>query len=282
MGKFVLSYLRARESVEIGHGSQLIAKRSEGLNMKKERYFIESSYQELWTKGVRKHPINPFHKDFIGTLRPSDGDIVLEVGTGEGRFIPLIVREEATYVGIDISMKALKYAKDWLGPKNENCVHLVVAEAKHLPFTSKSVNKSFCYATIFYIPDKKLVIKEMKRVSKGKILIEFRNIFSPRYFLRFLRWHTLIFLLTIPLTRKLLLTLIRFIPFHRKDLWTKTALKDEKLVLEPRHFPDSPSKILSYFNTSVKIYSASRSKLKRHYVKREWLFKPGIIVEVDL
>lgn len=249
--------------------------------MKEERYFIESFYAELWTKSIRKKTIERYHEDFIKLLRPSDGDIILEVGAGEGRFIPLIVKEKATYVGIDVSATVLRYAKEQLRPENKKRVHFLVAEAKHLPFTSKSVNKSYSYATIFYIPNKKLVIEEMKRVSKEKMVIEFRNIFSPKYFLRFLMAHTLNFFLSFQVIRRVLLTFTNFIPYHKKDLWTKIALKDEKLAVEPKHFPDSPLTISSYF-TSFKIYSFLEHGLKRHYAKREWLFKPALIVEADL
>jgi ubiquinone/menaquinone biosynthesis C-methylase UbiE len=250
--------------------------------LEEERYFVESSYSELWARTIRKKPITQLHESFIKTLHPRRDDIILEVGTGEGRFMPLVLREKATYVGIDISSKAFKYANDRVSPKNKNLVHFVVAEARHLPFKSKSINKSFCYSMIFYVPDKKRALKEMERVSKEKMLIDFRNSLSPKMFLRNLISRTLNFFLSFLLIRKVLVPALLLITFYKKDLWVEMALKDEKLVAEPKHFFDSPQKILKYFDAPVKIYSASRYGLKRHNGRREWLFKPAIVVEVIL
>ena len=77
--------------------------------MKTERYFIES-YSELYTQGIRKEPLSKKYEKMIETLGPSKGDIILDIGTGEGRLIPLIVKEKPTYVGTDISRKMLLYA----------------------------------------------------------------------------------------------------------------------------------------------------------------------------
>lgn len=250
--------------------------------MGEEKYFVESSYAELWARTIRKYPITQLHKSFIKTLGLVHGDMILEVGTGEGRFMPLVVREKATYVGVDISANAFKYAKDKVSSENKNFVHFVVAEARHLPFKSGSINKSFCYATIFYIPDKKHALKEMERVSKEKMLIEFRNSLSPNMFLRDLMTQTLNFFLSFQLMHKVLVPILHYITLHKKDLWVEIASKDQKLVTEPRHFRDSPRKILRYFTAPVKIYSTSGSGLRRHHGKREWLFKPTIVVEVDL
>jgi len=152
--------------------------------MKTERHCIESSYAELWTTGIRKHP--PSHDklatEFIGLLAPKSGDVVVEIGTGEGRFISLLSKRQICYVGVDVCRRMFKYAKDNVMRSNKDYVHFVVSEAKSLPFKSKSVDKCFSYATMFFIPNKKQVIYEMVRISKHKVLIELRNILCPRIF----------------------------------------------------------------------------------------------------
>ena len=253
--------------------------------MRVEKYFIISSYAELWTEGIRRSRIYRIIMDFVKVLAPIPGDVILEVGCGEGRFIPLITKQKRiTYVGTDICIRMLRYARDRLTHKTQDDVHFVVAEAKHLPFRSKSVNKSFCYATIFFIPKKRLVIKEMERVSKDKILIEFRNLLHPKILFIFIGSHITNFFLTFRFFRKLILTLVQHIPhFERsrnRELWVKMAIRDEKLALEP-FFPDSPFKICHYFSEPMRTYVISTSKLKECSL-RAWFFKPGVVAEVNL
>lgn len=253
--------------------------RREGAS-KAERYFIESSYSELYTRGIRREPLGKIKEEMIKKLSPLKGDIVLEVGTGEGRYMPLIIRDKAIYIGTDISKRILINAQDYLKPENKEHVHFVAAEAKHLPFKSKSISKSFCYATIFYVPNKGLAIDEMKRVSREKIVVEFRNIFSPKVLWHYVTGKLINVVLTRQLTRKLVLSSLKLVPYFRKHLWTKMATEDPKLALEP-YFPDSPSTIQSYFDVPFKIYTVSPSKLQRNWAK-QWCFKGAIIVEAEL
>lgn len=253
-------------------------KRAHGSTMKAEKYFIHSSYADLWTEGIRRSRIYGIIEDFIRVLASSPGDLVLEVGCGEGRFIPLIIKKQGTsYVGADICSRMLKYARNQFTRKARDRLHFVVAEAKHLPFRSKSVNKSFCYATIFFIPNKALAIKEMERVSKDKILIEFRNLLHPRMIFHFIKSRLMNSLLAFPLARKLILSFMRHNPNARAQLWVKMAIKDRRLALEP-FFLDSPLSIYRYFNKTFRSYTISECKLKECSLKT-WFFKPTVIIE---
>ena len=256
-----------------------------GSPMRVEKYFINSSYADLWTEGIRRSRIYGIIEDFIKVLASSPSDIVLEVGCGEGRFIPLIMKKQGTnYVGTDICVRMLKYAKNRFTHGIRDTVHFVAAEAKHLPFKSKSVNKSFCYATIFFIPKKRLVIKEMERVSKDKILIEFRNLLHPRILFKFIGSHAMNFLLAFPLARKLILSFMPYTPHYKRSwnvkLWVEMAIKDRKLALEP-YFPDSALSIYSYFNRTFRSYTISKNKLEKCGLKT-WIFKPTVIIEATL
>jgi len=252
--------------------------------MTSEKYFKYSSYPELWTKGIRKLTLYQILRNFVKILAPSPNDLVLEVGCGEGRFISLILEKKSTYIGSDISTKMLLYAKERVMHRKEEDVHFLAAEAKHLPLRSKSVNKCFSYATVFFIPRKCLAIREMERVCKDKILVEFRNILNPTVFLMLVLSRTINLLMTSWMFRRLILTLVQHVSVFQRsknaELWVRMAAKDRTLALEP-YFPDSPLKIRRYFTKPFKTYTNIESRLKQCSVKT-WFFKPTIIVEAIL
>lgn len=223
--------------------------------MKTERHYMKSSYAEWWTSRIRKYPPGHYRTiiEFLNVLAPKEKDVVLEIGTGEGRFIPLLLRPKVCYIGVDVCVRMLKYAKDYLTSKNKEQVHFVVAEATHLPFRSKSVSKSFSYATMFFIPNKKEAISEMERVSKGRILVELRNILSPRIALAFIK-------------RRLI------------SLLALRIMKGK--ILQRPYFPDTPLQLFRYFDGPFNIYSFSQFKLKKYdRDAKKWWFKSAIIVE---
>jgi len=92
-------------------------------------------------------------------------DKILEVGCGAGMLAQYI---ECDYVGIDYSKSLVKkHIKILNNP-------VLVAEANNIPFKDKYFDKVFAYGIFHYFEDKKYasdVVKELKRVCKGKIFI---------------------------------------------------------------------------------------------------------------
>jgi len=154
---------------------------------REEYYFVSSNYPEIWRENViTGRAENERCPAIIKVLGVNPNERVLEIGTGEGRFIPLITERGALYVGIDISPRMLYYAKRKINLGAAALVNLVVAEAKHLPFRDRAFDKVFCYATIFFIPKQEEVVKEARRVTRRRVLIEFRNALHPRVLRGFL------------------------------------------------------------------------------------------------
>jgi len=131
--------------------------------VKEEYYFISSNYPEIWRKNViTGRAENERCPAVIKVLSVSPNERVLEIGTGEGRFVPLIAKQKALYVGIDISPRMLYYAKKRVSPKIMPLVDFIVAEAKHLSFR----DKAFWYTTIFFVPRQEEVVREARRITK--------------------------------------------------------------------------------------------------------------------
>lgn len=98
----------------------------------------------------------------------SDGDVVLDVASGScenGLYIPKF----AKYIGAEISIVALKMAKDF---ENDN-FFLVRTDVETLPFADNSFDAVISTHSLEHFTNPKKVIDEMYRVCKhnGKIIM---------------------------------------------------------------------------------------------------------------
>jgi len=144
-----------------------------------KKFFIHTRYSEDWTKFIREKGYKEGYEELaidilLNFENVCSSQSVLEVGVGEGRFIHKFLERGVKYVGIDISTKMLKRAAE----NRNNEVDLIVADAENLPFRGNCFDHVFCFATFFFLPNNYKAIKEMGRVTKGNVLIEFRNLFS--------------------------------------------------------------------------------------------------------
>jgi len=91
------------------------------------------------------------------------GEYVLDVACGSGYGSVFLCRSVQEYVGVDISMRALKYAKAFY--KNEH-VNLVRADACHLPFETEAFDAITTFETIEHIKRADLFVSECARVLR--------------------------------------------------------------------------------------------------------------------
>jgi SAM-dependent methyltransferase len=95
---------------------------------------------------------------------------ILDVGTGTGRYYPLIHERlpQAAYYGVDFSAGMLQ--------SHPASANLCVADAQKLPFVSQSFDVVMANHMLFYVPNIEAALDEMKRVlMKGGILITAAN-----------------------------------------------------------------------------------------------------------
>jgi len=96
--------------------------------------------------------------------RVKDGDEVLDVGCGNGRYYPLLCKKGARYRGIDISSKLVGIAKQKF-PQGD----FAVADALFLPFKNNEFDAFFSVAVLHHIPSqgyRKRFFQEAYRVLK--------------------------------------------------------------------------------------------------------------------
>jgi ubiquinone/menaquinone biosynthesis C-methylase UbiE len=86
---------------------------------------------------------------------------VLDVGCGTGLFFNQVAAETRTVVGVDISRKLLLQAQE-RGHQFQN-VHLVQADADHLPFKNNYFNVVFAFTVLQNMPKPLETLSEIKR-----------------------------------------------------------------------------------------------------------------------
>lgn len=99
------------------------------------------------------------------------GDIVLDLGCGEGRHaINVYLQEKVLSIGVDINVGDLQVARERAQPfLQENQGRTLVlkqADATCLPFADNSLDKIICSEVLEHIPDYYAVLREITRVLK--------------------------------------------------------------------------------------------------------------------
>ena len=108
---------------------------------------------------------------------------VLDVGCGTGLLFSHVATEAQTVVGADISLKLLRQAKKRTqGFRN---VHLVQADADHLPFKNNHFNIVFAFTVLQNLPKPLETLSEIKRnthQTASIVLTGLKKIFSLEAF----------------------------------------------------------------------------------------------------
>jgi ubiquinone/menaquinone biosynthesis C-methylase UbiE len=89
---------------------------------------------------------------------------VADVGCGTGILFSQVAAEAQTVVGVDVSAKLLLQAKE-RARKFQN-VHLVQADADHLPFKNDHFSVVFAFTVLQNMPKPLETLSEIKRIAK--------------------------------------------------------------------------------------------------------------------
>ncbi len=143
----------------------------------------EFKQQEVWdsmAESWKKFRDQPFPKIVLNLVKKWKPGKILDIGCGNSKNLMPFAKKEFECYGIDFSNKMISLAKTLLG---ESDIKLRVANAKKLPFKSKSFDYCLNIALLHHIPTEKeriLTLTEMRRVMKkdGKALITVWNKFQ--------------------------------------------------------------------------------------------------------
>jgi len=119
------------------------------------------------------------NRDTLRVLSAENGENLLEVGMGNGRFVKdiLVNKPLLTYTGCDFSTQMVEAAKkinaDWI---NKNQVKFIEANVNSLPFGDNFFDKAFTVNTIYFWDDAPIALSELKRVLKpnGALILGLR------------------------------------------------------------------------------------------------------------
>jgi SAM-dependent methyltransferase len=126
-----------------------------------------------------------FTEFLVETLRPRPGNLILDVGCGEGQAEVSIGRRQVSQVrlvGIDLVPAKAAAALKETRSHNQR-VGVVTGDAIRLPFKNASFDATFCVGVLQYVADVSDAVKEIARVTapgRRVVIVEPDN--AGRYF----------------------------------------------------------------------------------------------------
>jgi ubiquinone/menaquinone biosynthesis C-methylase UbiE len=109
------------------------------------------------------------YKVALEDLSVTRSSLVLDVGCGTGLLFSHVAAQAQAAVGLDVSRKLLFQAKE--RAKNFRNVHLVQADADHLPFKNDYFTVVFAFTVLQNMPKPAETLNEIKRTAKHDAFI---------------------------------------------------------------------------------------------------------------
>ncbi|MGH1573410.1 class I SAM-dependent methyltransferase [Methylobacterium sp. P31] len=137
---------------------------------------IDATGERYVPKKMRGLIENEHLHRYSAARRLCEGQIVLDIASGEGYGSYLLSQVAKQVIGVDIDFRSVQHGRSIYSNRREN-VQYLNASADHLPFRSKSFDTIISFETIEHIRDHNAVIKECARVLKcdGVFLISTPN-----------------------------------------------------------------------------------------------------------
>jgi ubiquinone/menaquinone biosynthesis C-methylase UbiE len=114
-------------------------------------------------------------------LAPIEGRRILDVGTGTGRAAIALARRGADVTGVDASAEMLEVARRRAaeaGLGGGGRVRFVRGDAHQLDFPDRSFDAVVCLRVLMHTPDWRASLRELCRVSSGRVVFDYPSLFS--------------------------------------------------------------------------------------------------------
>lgn len=118
-------------------------------------------------------------KEILGDIKNKR---VLEIAAGTGRFTEIVSKEAKKVTACDISKPMLSIAKQKYNGEKINNINYVKVDAENLPFEENEFEIVFAIRFMHLVNNPEKFLKEMKRVTKDKIIFDTFSFSSFRIF----------------------------------------------------------------------------------------------------
>ena len=127
----------------------------------------------------------------------TNGDIILDVGSGTGRFTIELAKKHGRVIGVDPSKAMIMISKKRVDEENlQEQVEFIIANAQMLPFRTKSIQKCISINVLNHIIEYEAALSEIVRV------MQIRSEFLANY----------------PIIQSLYFPIGVYVSFFRKDI----------------------------------------------------------------
>jgi ubiquinone/menaquinone biosynthesis C-methylase UbiE len=139
-----------------------------------QRYSNTSFWEARYHNKRKAYTINLLKSD-------EQFESLLDIGCGTGEYLKYAIDLDYSkiVIGVDISSSYLNR----INSKSKK-LHLILADARFLPFRAQCVNTVLCAATLEHVPNWVRVLKELYRVARNRIVIEVPNAGVVRWIAR--------------------------------------------------------------------------------------------------
>jgi SAM-dependent methyltransferase len=115
----------------------------------------------------------PTYATAVSEAKLPPGGVVIDVGCGTGRALPALrdaVGPEGVVIGLDLTPQMLGVAQEH---GRDQHAHLLVADARQLPFADASVDAVFAAGLIMHLPDTDAGLHQLARVTRpgGRLVL---------------------------------------------------------------------------------------------------------------
>jgi ubiquinone/menaquinone biosynthesis C-methylase UbiE len=109
------------------------------------------------------------YKEALEDLEIANHNVVLDVGCGTGLLFRHVAPKTEMVVGVDISRNLLLHARE--RAKEHLKVHIVQADADHLPFRNMVFSMIFAFTVLQNMPEPLETLQEIERTGKRDAFI---------------------------------------------------------------------------------------------------------------